>query len=828
MATELKKYTDAYATMTVAVYEPLIVKWISGWSVLVAADTMALRLAKAKYMKLDEAFATAQALNVGKIRAKLPRDIKGVSAGPPPPTLVAVDNANRMFASGDVRAVKLEGFPDAVAVGDRVYPQGVLNVEPEVDKAGQLFRAGTTKAQRPKGNPYMGVKTLPIFVSGGVGVVDPDFDFAQARKQVFKKMISAVEATVADPKKVLAEELHGAIRSIGDLSIYDFWPTQNIEEKLSPIGIAHFYRQHYFNIDEGVGPLEEAFTIAPLETLEVVYENVRRLIHEEFLEVGSEAVSETAVETKNLDEVSDMVSSMIQRDSSASMSTSGSVSTPVYQFGAEASTEMSVSTQRGREETSRRLKEVNKRASERITRSFSIKTRDIEDVTTTNLTRRVIRNESEHPVSYGLRRVLRRVRVKVQDLGPRLVWQLYIRNPGEGLSRSRFVHFREAESISAPELPPGVQPRPKGGIDTGTTSATLDCKVVSILPPEVIWFVTLVIRSESDRVVEAVSIDSITDLEGGGKDDPAPSPRNDESWPPESGEYWDPGTNTYTVNIAVNPGDARAVSVTYTYTWEPHQDVVDDWEKERKKAVAAITEELLNEQFEREKELITERSKIRPRPANDLRREERFETMNRMISQLFARGDDPSEPTPLEIEYFHRYFNLEGMFIYTHPSWWKPRYSPVATGLRRPAYEITAESEPAPMGSSLGWTGWMIQLDGDTRRNEFLNSPWVRVCLPIHPGREREAVEWLAKHVEGEFGYDVTKDPLKILLENIEEFRANEEALGIEGADYVTVESSVGAPEGPLRPEKLYPIIEEFDVTVPTDGFVYDELTITD
>ena len=122
--------------------------------------------------------------------------------------------------------------------------------------------------------------------------------------------------------------------------------------------------------------------------------------------------------------------------------------TPVFQFGASASASFAVSSQRGQELSTRHLKEVTKRASERITKTFSIKTRDIEDVTTTNLTRRVIKNDSEHPVSYGLRRVLRRVKVKVQDLGPRLVWQLYLRNPGEGLARSRFVHFREAEPIA--------------------------------------------------------------------------------------------------------------------------------------------------------------------------------------------------------------------------------------------------------------------------------------------------------------------------------------------------------------------------------------------
>jgi hypothetical protein len=102
----------------------------------------------------------------------------------------------------------------------------------------------------------------------------------------------------------------------------------------------------------------------------------------------------------------------------------------------------------------------------------------------------------------------------------------------------------------------------------------------------------------------------------------------------------------------------------------------------------------------------------------------------------------------------------------------------------------------------------------------------VRICLPIRGIREREAIEWLAKHIEGEIGYDTDQDPLKTLLSDIENVRKNQEALGINGADFVTVDSTVGAPLGPLKPENVFPIIDEFEVTVPTEGFVYDELKV--
>lgn len=124
----------------------------------------------------------------------------------------------------------------------------------------------------------------------------------------------------------------------------------------------------------------------------------------------------------------------------------------------------------------------------------------------------------------------------------------------------------------------------------------------------------------------------------------------------------------------------------------------------------------------------------------------------------------------------------------------------------------------------------MIQLDGDARRNEFINSPWIRVCMPIYPGREREAIQWLAKHIEGEQGYDTGSGPLKELLDQVVQYRDQEEKLGINGPDYVTVDSTIGDepadPTAPLTPEDVYPVVQEFEVTVPTEGFVYDELKL--
>jgi hypothetical protein len=799
MTTNLAIFKKAYATMTVATYEPLILRWFSGWTLHTVASTVSKRMARSAAVAKTSALSTA--LLVSSVQSAL-RDQRLPSAE----VMAKVSMEARLSTpvspgseeGVSVQKVNIKGFPNAVAYRGIIHPNGLtMNLSEAMTKRMESSFASDE---------------IPTFVSGLAETRDTGFDLKAAQRNVFDAMLKSVRESGDEPVMSVLN------RHLKDIGLYHFFPALKIEEALSPIGIAHFYRQLYFNAEEGFGPIEQAFTIAPLETLEVVYETVRRQIHEEVLEVGLEQISETATEEKNTDEVSDKVSSMIQRDTSAAMSANASGSIGVWQAGASASASFKNASQRSREQTSRRLKEVTNRAAERITKTFKLTTRDVTDITTTNLTRRIIRNDGAQPVSYGLRRVLRRVRVKVQDLGPRLVWQLYVRNPGKGLARSKFVHFREASQIAVPEVPPGVPPRPMGGTDTGTTSSSLKWD-----SGRKTWYVTLVVQPGADRKVKSVSIDSITDLEGGGKDDLAPSPRNDNQW----GSFWDSGAGRYTTNIAILEGDGASVSINYTYAWDPSGPVMDAWEAQRKAAVATLNEEALNKKFEHERALITERSKIRSRPAADLRKEERYEVMNRMVSHLFAHSNNGQDPSPLEIEYFHRYFDIDGMFTYTHPSWWKPRYTPVATGMGRPAYEITAESETAPLGSSLGW---MIQLDGDARRNEFINSPWIRVCLPIYPGRERESIEWLARHVEGEEGYDVGSGPLSELLKQVEDYRGLEGKLGIDGPDYVAIDSTIGDepsdPSAPLKPENVYPIVQEFEVTVPTEGFVYDELKI--
>jgi hypothetical protein len=82
MTTKLTRFSDAYATMTVAFYQPLTIQWVSGWTLAVAADLMAARVVKARSIDLPTALSTAAALKVARA-GRLPDAIPGVSAGAP-------------------------------------------------------------------------------------------------------------------------------------------------------------------------------------------------------------------------------------------------------------------------------------------------------------------------------------------------------------------------------------------------------------------------------------------------------------------------------------------------------------------------------------------------------------------------------------------------------------------------------------------------------------------------------------------------------------------------------------------------------------------------
>ncbi|MEO7155974.1 MAG: hypothetical protein ABI039_00345, partial [Vicinamibacterales bacterium] len=185
-------------------------------------------------------------------------------------------------------------------------------------------------------------------------------------------------------------------------------------------------------------------------------------------------------------------------------------------------------------------------------------------------------------------------------------------------------------------------------------------------------------------------------------------------------------------------------------------------------------------------------SKLGARSSEELRDEERIviyrELVQGMLQNHIAMPDDRTRHVVAEL--INSIFDVDKMLYFVSPEWWRPRlhrssqqlkvtpdrpaHPPMITGTRaldlalnsgvlnatmtastnsaptlaasstvgwggiddvsRDNYYITSDSDPAKMGSSLGW---LLQLDGDNMRNAFLNAPWVKAVMPIRPGKEQ-------------------------------------------------------------------------------------------
>lgn len=146
-------------------------------------------------------------------------------------------------------------------------------------------------------------------------------------------------------------------------------------------------------------------------------------------------------------------------------------------------------------------------------------------------------------------------------------------------------------------------------------------------------------------------------------------------------------------------------------------------------------------------------------------------------------------------------------------------------------YLITEETQPAPMGSSLGW---LIQIDGDERRNEFLNAAWVKAVFPVRPGKELEALDFLkAANVEGENGLSATYvlqpgDPLEwqgltvgeVLQKLAEQLKQSNTDIKNTLATEKVFETGFDPLEGGFRVADPYQIFDQWIEVLPTDQIV--------
>lgn len=336
---------------------------------------------------------------------------------------------------------------------------------------------------------------------------------------------------------------------------------------------------------------------------------------------------------------------------------------------------------------------------------------------------------------------------------------------------------------------------------------------------------------------------------------------------------------------SLNVGDFNTLQLTFSLTWAP--PATDPAQQQYQTELAAYNEQVRQLQREAYAQAVRDRLKLvsamRPRPPEDLRSEERHTVYGQLIGKLSPLFDNPHFGS----EMIRQTFDVDEMLYFVAPDFWRPslghklpdkntlgkypvprspwvqeqtaddgcwvnqlpgstvagwyshtdkapdpekrpKASCTLTPEWRVNYLITEETQPAPLGSSLGW---LIQIDGDERRNAFLNAAWVKAVLPIRPGYEEKAIDWLAQTVEGQAAFDKAYpfqegvDPdayrdkkvgevLRILAKNL---RITNTEIENTLASEAVFESGFDPLSGGFRPADPYHIFDQWIEVLPTD-----------
>ncbi|MFG1949386.1 hypothetical protein [Nonomuraea sp. NPDC048826] len=353
----------------------------------------------------------------------------------------------------------------------------------------------------------------------------------------------------------------------------------------------------------------------------------------------------------------------------------------------------------------------------------------------------------------------------------------------------------------------------------------------------------------------------------------------------------DPARNVLGIRLTyANFQTKKSMPFDVTVVYTPKAETKEAIDAANKAALDEYAERVAKVQHEAYGNAVRERLKkvslMRSRSSEDLRKEERHTVFRNLIRRVDL-GEDPH----LGSELIQQLFDVDEMLYFVAPDFWRPStttppttpppptppeptqgsvghyplpaYPPGSAGPAlftgetvasqysftdvnnaldpngnatpewRVNYLITEESQPAPMGSSLGW---LIQLDGDERRNEFLNAAWAKAVLPVRPGHEMCALQLLRK-IEGEgvfqrpyafqegdpaeYQNKTVGEVLQLLAGGLQQ--ANRNMDNVRAAEKV-FETGFDPLEGGFRPAEPYQVFDQWIEVLPTDQVVAVEV----
>lgn len=554
---------------------------------------------------------------------------------------------------------------------------------------------------------------------------------------------------------------------------------------LSPLGIVHLYRQYFFELDTFLGTPTGHVWLSPGSSVELVEVSTRRTLTEKTVETSTESITKVEKSATEQDEISEAVKQDNKNDLKLGASVTVNQSWASGSSTATASLDMQKTQQNAREVAHKRMRQQTEKLSTEIKQNYKSTFKTITEVTDTSSKRYVLNNTTPDLINYELRRKMRQVGVQVQDVGTYLCWETFVDEPGKQLGLANLVHIAKPVDLvavpNADHIPyPDDQPMAftaKVVYNLGDTPGRNGPDGYQPLGTPQTFGIELPDIPDRYRILPDTI--NLKQLSATGRD----FDYIEFSWRAKvvgkeitfgiyiDGEYdWD---NQIDFVVGVN------LQLTASSEKRKEIDAANTARIAAKDAATETNKRKTQEEFiNTAKERIELASGINTRKYEDLREEERIIVYRNLISALMSAvlynlPDDiknkNNQTRHVLSELINSIFDIDKMLYFVAPEWWKPRehshqylgdqinFSGNLTNWndqesRPDNYYITDKSQYAKMGSSLGW---LLQLDGDDLRNAFLNAPWVKAVIPIRPGKELEAINWLQQmNVEGTDGLD--------------------------------------------------------------------------
>ncbi|MFD4632370.1 hypothetical protein ACFVYR_30510 [Streptomyces sp. NPDC058284] len=675
-------------------------------------------------------------------------------------------------------------------------------------------------------------------------------------------------------------------------------PTEGI---LSPVGLVDLFREYFFEFDTFLGAPVGHLWLSPGGTVEVVETSTRRTLVERSAEQSEESVVRTEESLTDQTDVADAV-----KEDNASETSLGVTANAGANYVGIAHADVSTSystkntTNRSSEVTHKHSRTQSSKVSSEIHRNFKTTFKTVTETTDTSSRRYVVQNTTDRLVNYELRRKMRKVGIQLQHIGTQMSWQVFVGDPGRGLGLGELLHVVEAPDLTSLKKP--VPPDPLGLTQTSYTDIfPAQQHPTSDNGPHLAedWtpqqgFDRLWHGHSNEYLIAHFDFTPVSPGPGYKLSAKVDKPIRLKEAKAGNGsgtkfladyEIIDRDSGQFRVNCKlVNFANSNYVSLTLIIFWDPPdvnpaQAAYERDLAEYRKEVAKLQRAAYARAVRERAELV---SKVRRRPPEELRKEERQSVFANLITQLdLFHGRRPH----LGSELIRQMFDVDRMLYFVAPDFWRPGAAsaagehsqgrvPVPThdwdltegdplagatvpshyahtsannppeaahpvNLGKPEwrinYPLTENAQAAPMGSSLGW---LIQTDGDERRNEFLNSAWVTAVLPIRAGHEVEALGWLmGAHVEGEAALAKpypwqTGDPDTYrdkTIGQVLELRARE--LQEKNTDIANTlraekvfETGFDPLDGGFRPAEPYKVFDQWVEVLPTDQVVAVEV----